>query len=91
MKDLATGRIAITSQNHGFNVDMDSIQRGGTRTTHVNLYDGTAEGLENPDLRLFSVQYHPEASPGPRESAYLFDSFGALMDGAKAGATAGKA
>jgi carbamoyl-phosphate synthase small subunit len=91
VKDLATGRIAITSQNHGFNVDMDSIQRGGTRTTQVNLYDGTAEGLENPDLRLFSVQYHPEASPGPRESACLFESFGALMDGAKAVAPAGKA
>lgn len=85
VKDLATGRIAITSQNHGFNVDMDSIRNPGTTTTHVNLYDGTAEGLENPRLRLFSVQYHPEASPGPHESGYLFDRFAALMDGAPAG------
>ena len=63
VKDLQTGRIAITSQNHGFNVDMDSLLAAGTRMTHVNLYDGTAEGLDNRDLRLFSVQYHPEASP----------------------------
>ena len=63
VKDLDTGRIAITSQNHGFNVDMKSLPGNGTRTTHVNLYDGTEEGLENRELRLFSVQYHPEASP----------------------------
>jgi carbamoyl-phosphate synthase small subunit len=84
VKDLETGRIAITSQNHGFNVDMESLPGPGTRTTHVNLYDGTAEGLANPDLRLFSVQYHPEASPGPHESGYLFDRFARLMDGAMA-------
>jgi carbamoyl-phosphate synthase small subunit len=82
VQDLETGRIAITSQNHGFNVDMDSIPGQGTRTTHRNLYDGTAEGLENRDLRLFSVQYHPEACPGPHESGYLFGRFAALMDGA---------
>jgi carbamoyl-phosphate synthase small subunit len=81
VKDLATGRIAITSQNHGFNVDPESVASQGTRTTHVNLYDGTAEGLENKDLRLFSVQYHPEASPGPHDSGYLFKRFTALMDG----------
>jgi carbamoyl-phosphate synthase small subunit len=80
VKDLATGRIAITSQNHGFNVDMESVTAPGTATTHVNLYDGTAEGLANDDLRLFSVQYHPEASPGPHESGYLFERFAALMD-----------
>jgi carbamoyl-phosphate synthase small subunit len=81
VKDLETGRIAITSQNHGFNVDMKSLPGEGTRTTHVNLYDGTEEGLENRDLRLFSVQYHPEASPGPHDSGYLFSRFAALMDG----------
>jgi carbamoyl-phosphate synthase small subunit len=80
VKDLDTGRIAITSQNHGFNVDMDSLSRAGTRMTHVNLYDGTAEGLENRALALFSVQYHPEASPGPHESGYLFARFTRMMD-----------
>jgi carbamoyl-phosphate synthase small subunit len=81
VKDLDSGRIAITSQNHGFNVDMKTLPGHGTRTTHVNLYDGTEEGLENRELRLFSVQYHPEASPGPHDSGYLFSRFGALMDG----------
>ena len=81
VKDLDTGRIAITSQNHGFNVDMKSLPDKRTRTTHVNLYDGTEEGLENRDLRFFSVQYHPEASPGPHDSGYLFSRFAALMDG----------
>ena len=81
VKDLDTGRIAITSQNHGFNVDMKTLPGSGTRTTHVNLYDGTEEGLENKELRLFSVQYHPEASPGPHDSGYLFSRFAALMDG----------
>jgi len=93
VKDLQTGRIAITSQNHGFNVDMKTLtgangaaagRDGGhasrTRTTHVNLYDGTEEGLENRELQLFSVQYHPEASPGPHESGYLFSRFADLMD-----------
>jgi carbamoyl-phosphate synthase small subunit len=81
VKDLQTGRIAITSQNHGFNVDIESLPAEGTRMTHVNLYDGTAEGLENRALRLFSVQYHPEASPGPHESGYLFGRFAELIDG----------
>ena len=80
VKDLQTGRIAITSQNHGFNVDVESLPGGGTRMTHVNLYDGTAEGMENRALRLFSVQYHPEASPGPHESGYLFSRFTDLME-----------
>jgi carbamoyl-phosphate synthase small subunit len=80
VKDIATGRIAITSQNHGFNVDVDSLS-AGTRMTHVNLYDGTSEGLDNAELGLFSVQYHPEASPGPHDSGYLFSRFAALMDG----------
>ena len=81
VKDLDTGRIAITSQNHGFNVDMDSLRVKGTRMTHVNLYDGTAEGLENRDLALFGVQYHPEAAPGPHDSSGLFARFAAMMGG----------
>ena len=80
VKDIATGRIAITTQNHGFNVDMDSIAHPGTHATHVNLYDGTTEGLENREMGFFSVQYHPEASPGPHDAAYLFARFTALMD-----------
>ena len=80
VKDVSTGRIAITSQNHGFNVDIDSLQSPGTRMTHVNLYDGTAEGLENERLGIFSVQYHPEASPGPHESGYLFGRFVQMVD-----------
>ena len=88
VKDLQTGRIAITSQNHGFNVDMESLPGTDTRITHVNLYDGTAEGLENRALRLFSVQYHPEASPGPHESGYLFSRFAQLMEEAPGAAPA---
>lgn len=83
VKDLTTGRIAITSQNHGFNVDVDSLKAPGTRMTHVNLYDATAEGLENEQMRLFSVQYHPEASPGPHESGYLFERFAKLVEGGR--------
>ncbi|HVP18230.1 MAG TPA: glutamine-hydrolyzing carbamoyl-phosphate synthase small subunit [Spirochaetia bacterium] len=85
VKDIATGRIAITTQNHGFNVDMDSIAHPGTRATHVNLYDGTTEGLENRDMEFFSVQYHPEASPGPHDASYLFSRFTDMM-GARKGA-----
>jgi carbamoyl-phosphate synthase small subunit len=85
VKDLVTGRIAITSQNHGFNVDMESLGSGATRTTHLNLYDGTSEGLENSELGLFGVQYHPEASPGPRDSAYLFRKFAELMEARQGG------
>jgi len=80
VKDISTGRIAITSQNHGFNVDIDTLSTPGTRMTHVNLYDGTAEGLENERLGFFSVQYHPEASPGPHESGYLFARFAKMVD-----------
>ncbi|HTP59010.1 MAG TPA: glutamine-hydrolyzing carbamoyl-phosphate synthase small subunit [Spirochaetia bacterium] len=79
VKDTVTGRIAITTQNHGFNIDMESIKHPGTRATHVNLYDGTTEGIENQAMRFFSVQYHPEASPGPHDAAYLFDRFTGMM------------
>jgi carbamoyl-phosphate synthase small subunit len=78
VKDLETGRIEITSQNHGFCVDLDSLPKE-VRTTHVNLNDGTSEGMAHATLPVFSVQYHPEASAGPHDSRYLFDRFAARM------------
>jgi carbamoyl-phosphate synthase small subunit len=79
VKDLATGRVEITAQNHGFAVDPDSLAGAGWQPTHVNLNDGTCEGLAHPGLRAFCVQYHPEASPGPHDSNYLFHRFADLM------------
>jgi carbamoyl-phosphate synthase small subunit len=73
VKDLASGLVAITSQNHGFAVDDKSLTRA--KVSHVNLNDGTVEGIEVPDARAFSVQYHPEASPGPHDARALFDRF----------------
>jgi carbamoyl-phosphate synthase small subunit len=78
VKDLATGRIEITTQNHGFAVDLDSLP-GRARTTHLHLNDGTSEGLAADDARAFSVQYHPEAAAGPHDSLYLFDRFTAAL------------
>jgi carbamoyl-phosphate synthase small subunit len=79
VKDLATGRVEITTQNHGFVVDVESL--GGTaRSTHLHLNDGTSEGLIAPDAKAFSVQYHPEAAAGPHDSLYLFDRFIKMMD-----------
>lgn len=72
--DLKTGKVEITCQNHGFAVDMESL-KGIADITHINLNDKTVEGLEHKNLPLFSVQYHPEASPGPHDSAYLFTRF----------------
>jgi carbamoyl-phosphate synthase small subunit len=83
VKDLDTGRIAITSQNHGFNVDMDSLAGASVRPTHVNLYDGTAEGLEDAGRGLFGVQYHPEAGPGPHDADRLFLRFADLVAGGR--------
>jgi carbamoyl-phosphate synthase small subunit len=74
VKDLLTGRVEITSQNHGFVVDVDSIARGA-KTTHLHLNDGTSEGLMAPDAKAFSVQYHPEAAAGPHDALYLFRRF----------------
>jgi carbamoyl-phosphate synthase small subunit len=73
--NLDTGRVEITSQNHGFAVDRQSLERQGGVVTHVNLNDDTVEGFRHAKLPVFSVQYHPEASPGPHDAAYLFDAF----------------
>jgi carbamoyl-phosphate synthase small subunit len=74
VRNTRTGRIEITSQNHGFAVSEESLPEG-VELTHRNLYDGTVEGLASPSLNAWSVQYHPESSPGPRDSGYLFDEF----------------
>jgi carbamoyl-phosphate synthase small subunit len=78
VRDLDTGRVEITSQNHGFTVVPDSLP-AGVRVTHRSLFDDTLEGLAVEGRRVFSVQYHPEASPGPTDSAYLFERFMGLM------------
>ena len=79
VKDLATGRIEITSQNHGFVVDEDSLP-DTVEVTHLSLFDGSVEGLRHREKPAFCVQYHPESSPGPHDSRYLFDRFTTLMD-----------
>jgi len=86
VKDLTTGKVEITAQNHGFAVDMESFKEGlgfggeHLALTHVNLNDGTCEGMMHRILPIFSVQYHPEASPGPHDAAYLFQRFVSLME-----------
>ncbi|MCE2577125.1 glutamine-hydrolyzing carbamoyl-phosphate synthase small subunit [Komagataeibacter sp. FNDCR1] len=79
VKDLATGKVEITSQNHGFAVD-DKTLPDGVRATHISLFDGSNEGIASDRYPAFSVQYHPESSPGPSDSRYLFDRFVALID-----------
>ena len=79
VKDLTTGKVEIVSMNHGFTVDRDSLP-APVKETHVSLFDGTNCGLEVEGRPVFSVQHHPEASPGPTDSLYLFDRFAALMD-----------
>ena len=78
VKDLETGRVEITSQNHGFVVDRDSLPKGVIET-HVSLFDGSLEGIRVDGKPVFSVQYHPEASPGPQDSHYLFERFVGMM------------
>mgnify|MGYP001280880664 FL=1 len=82
VKDLETGNVLITSQNHGFAVDASTLP-GNLRVTHVSLFDGTNQGIARTDVPAFSFQGHPETSPGPRDVAYLFDRFIELMEAAK--------
>ena len=82
VKDLTTGKVEIVSMNHGFTVDRDSLPKG-VEETHVSLFDGTNAGLALTGRPVFSVQHHPEASPGPTDSLYLFDRFAGLMDAAR--------
>ena len=84
VRNRATGKVEITSQNHGFAVEESSLQATGASITHVNLNDGTVEGFTHSDQALFSVQYHPEASPGPHDATYLFDCFRSMMESGRA-------
>jgi carbamoyl-phosphate synthase small subunit len=83
VKNLRTSKVEITAQNHGFCVDPDSLPASDVEITHVNLNDHTNEGMRHRSFPLFSVQYHPEASPGPHDARYLFDDFVTMMDGAR--------
>jgi carbamoyl-phosphate synthase small subunit len=83
VKNLITGKIEITAQNHGFAVEESSLKSAGLVLTHLNLNDNTVEGMRHEDYPLFSVQYHPEASPGPHDSDYLFERFVELMEKGK--------
>ena len=80
VKDLETGIIEITAQNHNFAVETKSLEKAGFVLTHQNLNDGTVEGIQHRELPIFSVQYHPEASPGPHDSLYLFERFYRMME-----------
>jgi carbamoyl-phosphate synthase small subunit len=79
VKNLITGKIEITTQNHGFCIDFDSIQDKRVKLTHINLNDNTLEGMEHEEYPIFSVQYHPEGSPGPHDANYLFGKFTNIM------------
>lgn len=79
VKDLSTGRVEITSQNHNYCVDINSL-KGKVKLTHKNLYDGTEEGMQHIELPVFSVQHHPEAGPGPNDSAHIFKRFREMIE-----------
>lgn len=81
VKDLATGKISMTSQNHGYTVDLESLENTRLAVTHIAINDGTVEGLKHLDYPAFTVQYHPEASPGPEDANNLFDQFMQMIEG----------
>jgi len=80
VRDVKTGRVYIAAQNHGYAVDADTL-KGGLEVSHINLNDGTVEGLRHRELPIMSIQYHSEASPGPLDNLYLFDEFLAMVRG----------
>ncbi len=83
VKNLSTNKVEITSQNHGFAVDLNTIGKDHCAMTHINLNEDSLEGLKNDALKAFAVQYHPEASPGPHDAAYLFNQFAKVIENAK--------
>jgi carbamoyl-phosphate synthase small subunit len=83
VKDIPTGKVVITSQNHGYALDANSLNASDVEVTQINLNDGTVEGLTHKTLPVFSIQYHPEASPGPMDSKFYFERFMQLMEARK--------
>jgi len=84
VKNLSSNKVEITAQNHGFAVDLNTLNNVTSTMTHINLNEDSLEGLKNDSLRAFAVQYHPEASPGPHDAAYLFNQFAKVIENAKA-------
>jgi carbamoyl-phosphate synthase small subunit len=80
VKDLETGKVFITSQNHGFTIDKESLNETDLVLTQINLNDGTPEGISHKELPLHCIQYHPEAGPGPNDTTHIFDEFNQMMD-----------
>ena len=80
MRELDTGRVYITAQNHGYALDGDTL-RDGLEVSHVNINDGTVEGVRHRELPIFAIQYHSEASPGPQDNVYLFQQFVDMVRG----------